>query len=946
MVIERNKAEDIGKYYDLLNHAEETEIRIFDPAKSFFVKNRADFISNVVNLSDSGKDVYAGLNERKGGGKSDEEVKYFSSIFIDFDVHGEAITDAEVQQNVFALNGKLKENNIKTSLAFSGRGYHIIIPFKRIEITNANREDIKKKINSFKNFLVEKFGVDSKTFNLSRVTRIIGTLNNSAEKLSYWMDYDGYNDNNEFIDFLNALYEQSLKEDSTNTVYVEGVKTNDNIEEGRKCKFFDEVGLQEKFPEGDRHTTLMKNLGVYTNFTGKFDLRKKFCTKQEMSEFELHGWDEKFKTGEMKTFNCGEIMNYCKQYNIKDVCSLCPYNNFRYNEKTNKNSKKTVKAGFEIKKLAYQHAIVVNGLHNTTMKEYMYNLFEVKFLAGNFSNYIFAINSSDFKEGDNQGYLIPLKNKKDLYEKFKHNPPIENFLEKIMLTQGYKSPTIDKLKKKLTEDGKSLFDHLIEIDLKTTNCLFYTKGHGIDESDMRSLSNDDMKDIVDEFINMNLNIDQKVTLAFESDFFIPDLAVTDMKKYQYYNPHKFLFTGTKAGKSTISSRMGHNAIRTTVKNLLGFATSDEINRGTLHENTLPYYLDEIQEDESKSMYGKLLSFMENGHVNIDVGKKSITCKGLSSLTFLGNPKDDLINKDVDNDIKIVGQFDSTLKMITNNYSALGSRIALTIFDPNTIRLSGSNEYTEDEIEDLDARFNYLRYVSSKPFSLLLKNPKVQEFLNTPFEKNYLTTLEGLAKNTDMKSFQEFLLGNVSSYRHTNGMAIRLAALEYLNDLINFDVDIKALLSTAKKQLHIIQSMNIDSFKEMIEGDATHSIISKYIKTMFDEERSEVKCFLYAAYSYIREGGSPTNIPYISLYKYMKNDNEYKKDNRSTGDITYQVVKFTNKIKQSYMIDVFEFDNKKFVTINNDKILKILFGEFAEINIYTGQNKLEVDDDGR
>ena len=933
MVSERNNRDDIEKYYNILNHEKETEIRVFNPAKSSFVKTKTEYINKVIELSDEGKDVYTGINERIESGKRDEDVKYLSTIFIDFDAHGDHISDEALQKDVYSLNNKLKDNGIKTSLAFSGRGYHILIPFKRIKVNESNRETIKKKIEYFKNFLIDKFAVDSKTFNLSRVTRVIGTYNNSAEKLSYWMDYTGYDDNDEFIDFIEALYKQNKSAESSNVKEVNGIKTSASIEGARKCKFFDEICLQEKMPEGSRHATLIKNLSVYTNFSGNKDLRKNFLKVQGMDEQEFVGWDEKFKNDEFRIFNCGEISNYCKEHNLKDVCSLCPYNNFRYNEKTNRSVKRAIRASFEVKKIFYQHGIVTSGIHNTTRKEYVYNLFEIKFLAGNFSSYCFTENESDLKEGDNERYLIPLKSNKRLYSIFLKNPPEEHILEKILISQGIKNKRVDTFIKKLNDNNKTVFDYLIEQDAKSTNCIFYTIGHGIDEADMKSLSNEDLKDIVEHYVRMGMNVDDKVSLAFESDFFVPDMSISDYKKYQYYNNHKFLFTGTKAGKSTISSRFGHNAIRTTVKNLLGFSTSDEINRGTLHENTNPYYLDEIQEDESKMMYGKLLSFMESGEVNIDVGKKSITCRGLSSLTFLGNPKDDLLASERINEIKIVSQFDSTLKLITNNYAALGSRIALVVFDPNTKRISGDSKLTEDEVNDLEAKFEYLRFITSKKFSLLLKNPSVLKFLDAPFEKNYQDALTELAKHTDMQSFKEFLVGNVSSHKHMNGMALRLAALEYMNDLINDDIDFKKLIDSAKKYLHIIQGININSFKEMIEGDITNSIMERYIKSLFDDEAAEIKCFLYAVYSYVRRNGSDKEIPFVGLEKYILEDNSYKPENRGTPEINYRALKHSSKLAQSYSIEISEIDGKRFILVNNDKPLKIIFGDFAKDNLF-------------
>jgi len=663
------------------------------------------------------------------------------------------------------------------------------------------------------------------------------------------------------------------------------------------------------------------------------DLRKDFLDKQGMNNQEFVGWDEKFKNKEFRIFNCGEISNYCKENNLKDVCSLCPYNNFRYNEKTNRSVKRAIRASFEVKNLFYQHAIITSGIHNTTRQEYVYNLFEIKFLAGNFSSFCFTENQSDLKEGDNERYLIPLRSNKKSYTTFLKNPPEQHILEKIAVANGTKKNGIDKLVKKLEDMNKTLFDYLIEEDMKSTNCIFYTVGHGIDEADMHSLSNEDLKEIVEDYVTMKFDLDEKVKIAFESDFFVPDMGISNYKKYQYYNNHKFLFTGTKAGKSTISGRFGHNAIRTTVKNLLGFSTSDEINRGTLHENVVPYYLDEIQEDESKMMYGKLLSFMESGEVNIDVGKKSITCRGLSSLTFLGNPKDDIMASDRINEIKIVGQFDSTLKLITNNFSALGSRIAYVVFDPNTKRITGNSKLTEHEIEDMDAKFEYLRFVTSQKFSRLLKVQNILDFLDSPFDKNYIDALTQLAKHTDMQSFKEFLVGNISSHKHMNGMALRLAALDYMNDLINGDIDYKKLIESAKKYVKTLQGINMASFKEMIEGDVTNSIMERYIKSLFNDEVQEVKCFLEATYNYIRENGSDEEIPFVALEKYISEDNQHKPANKGVPEINYRALKHSASLKQSYSIEISEINGKRFILISNDKPLKVIFGDYKKNNLF-------------
>ena len=936
---ERFNKDDATKYYDLLNHSYETELRLYNnkgrvPAKKMFVTGKSDFISKIEENLENNLNISAGINERESQKSGDDDVRFFGTVLIDFDAHDESESIDAVEKQANDLMLRFSNLDIKSSLAKSGRGYHILIPFKPVEITNENRDEWKNKIKTLRKHFVEKFGVDSSTFNLSRVSRVIGTYNIEAGTVSRWIDYKGYNDNFEFIDLINELYKHRETIDKVTKAVKSGV-IDDDLETNRQCPFFDKTALSTKFPEGERYNILVKNMAMYTNFIGKLDKRKKFCEFQDIPEQEFEGWDGAFKTGSFKKFNCGEIFNYSHRHGLKDVCNGCPYNNFRFSPaKIEFKNKVAKKAKFEVVKNLYQCGLTTIGQYGVITKKPIYSIHEISFLVGNPRAYAITINSSDLREGDNERFIIPLRANESLYEKFKNHPPNNILLLKIAKNLGI----AEKDSKQMIKDN-TFFDYIISEDLRHLDPILVTLGAGVDENDIKSLSNDDTKKIVEDYTTLGLSVDSSIILEMESKFFIPDITKTNFRTYQFYNPHSFCFTDTKAGKTTISSRIGHNAIRSTVKNLLGFATSDEINRGTLHNNIYPYFLDELSIDDSKSTYGKLLSYMEMGNVNIDVGKKSITCEGLSPLTFMGNPKDSLDPRDRNSSvIDIVNQFNNTLRMITDNFVAFGSRIGLVIFDPNTKRISGHQKFNEDEYDVLTAKYEYLRTMAAPIFSDLFRKKKIQRFLDTPFDKKYLDTIMMVADKATIESVKGFMRGSENSYKHMNGLALRLGCLEYLNDIINDNYDVGRIIEKSKEFLETCKSINLQSFKRMVDNPAVDEFIAKGYKKDYENEFLENKCVLSAIYNYIRANGKTKTVYTADIEKYILED-----DNRPDGRGPTSIIERCNmqRLEHHYRIEYNRLDAIAYFSIKDVKPLISIFGAFEEGNIFQAAEQLKI-----
>ena len=919
--------EDAEKYYDLLHHESETELRLYNnkhnsPARNFFVHSKDEFLSTIEDNLDKGMNISAGLNEREHLKGGDDDVKRLGCIMCDFDAHNEKQSIEEVEKQALDLVLRFSNNNIAASMAFSGRGYHVLIPFKAVVITKDNREEWKQKLKILRQHLVDKFGVDSATFNLSRVSRVVGTFNLSAKKISRWLDYRGYSDNFEFIDLINTLYKEnpiSIKMNDSETISTE-------VEAKRHCGFFDIVALNEKFPEGDRHSILIKNLAVYTNYTGNKELRESFCKFQGMELKEFGGWDDSFNAGTLKKFNCGEIYNYCKKRGIKDPCFKCPYNNFRYSEKKVGFTKKADKAKIVIMKNLFQANKTLIGEHDVITNVPVYNLFETRILVGNPFRYLLCLDESEVREGDQLKFVTPLKSNHELYDLFLEHPPEEKIQIKMAVNFG-----MDKKKaEKMAPDG-TLFDWLVTEDMKNINSYLRCLGSGVDEDDVKSLSNEDTKKLIEDYVTLGLNVDNRVKLAMESDFLLPDISTADFNTYQFYNNHKVIYTGTKAGKTTISMRMGHNAARTSIQNLMGFATGDEINRGTLHRYVRPVYIDELEEEQPKSLYGKLLSFLEMATVNIDVGKKSITCEGLSSITFLGNPKEiKEFSEKAESMSEIVRQFDSTLKSITSNFAAIGSRIGLIVFDPDTNRISGKQKFNEDELEILFAKTDYIRKIAAPVFTKMLRDPQIRAFLDSPFDKVYADTISAFSEKASVESVRKFMSGSLNSYKHTNGTAFRLACLDYMNDIINNNYDAVRIVERSKHYLDICKSINLRSFEKVVDNPDVNKFLSAGLKASFDNENLEMKAVVSSIYNYIREKGKKSTIYVGELHDYIANSN-YKPENRGVASIVDRLDK--HKLEQDYRIEFASIDGVEYFVIKDYYKLILLFGDFAKANIF-------------
>ena len=187
---------DIQAYYNFLDHKGETEIRVIDLKKEKilsidFVDNEKKFIDVCTKWNGKGN-VYAGINERKKGGRKREDVLSVKIIPLDIDApHPKELPAAENEmQKAKVVVEKIYNDFVrggfkKPMIVMSGNGYQILWKIPKIEITDKNRDIIEKKIHNFIKEMKKKYEENEVKIDqigdLPRILKIPGTKSIKGE---------------------------------------------------------------------------------------------------------------------------------------------------------------------------------------------------------------------------------------------------------------------------------------------------------------------------------------------------------------------------------------------------------------------------------------------------------------------------------------------------------------------------------------------------------------------------------------------------------------------------------------------------------------------------------------------------------------------------------------------------------------------------------------------
>jgi len=313
------KLDDIKQYYHLLGHSKPTEIRVFGgkfpEGRSVFVPNEEAFLREVKRYNvDEQVNVYAGYRDRIG--KKDRDVIASCGIFIEIDEHDVKKPEEKKKLEKYLLMVGLKVG----AIAFSGRGFHFYVPHDKIILSDDKERDGYRQLLRFlKDLLLkENIDIDPKCFDISRVTRVIGSWNHKRRACSKWVKINQLTDEEKRQNW--QILQQLFKAQRKELVKVEGSA----LQILQRCRISkDHPWLYEVLEKGilikedtGGNSVVFKNAAIILVAAGlkKDELKTvgqelaKFVQGRSLAAF--MGWVRKAEQGEISEVAEGEINRF------------------------------------------------------------------------------------------------------------------------------------------------------------------------------------------------------------------------------------------------------------------------------------------------------------------------------------------------------------------------------------------------------------------------------------------------------------------------------------------------------------------------------------------------------------------------------------------------------------------------------------------------------------
>lgn len=329
--------------------------------------------------------------------------------------------------------------------------------------------------------------------------------------------------------------------------------------------------------------------------------------------------------------------NYREYYEVQNICE--------FNEPT----------AVRITKLVLQ-ITEKKQIGETTVYRRKWSIYEAEVAAGHHPIFIIAPAMSKVESGWH--YLKRV----DDHEIFRKPPDLDHTgVQEIAQRVGINLNKLDK----------PVWATLVELHSK--HPIFFELTYPVPLKEVFKLR--DVKEVINDAITSGGILDSVVQFITPA-FLISALPEFVSPSVMRYNPHGFIITNTKIGKSSIAEKVGRRIEKHTIAGLIGFSDAKEVNEGFLHKKSDTVFIDEIEENkkEDPSVANGLLTLMENGDVILPRGK-GVECNTTSTIIFLGN----LENNALEGELHYINAFKTMLDKIHKNTEALGSRIGLILF---------------------------------------------------------------------------------------------------------------------------------------------------------------------------------------------------------------------------------------------------------------------------
>ena len=328
------------------------------------------------------------------------------------------------------------------------------------------------------------------------------------------------------------------------------------------------------------------------------------------------------------------------------------------------------------------------------------------------------------------------------------------------------------------------------------------------------------KNILNDFLLENGKLDSDFVYINRTNLINFGCKVnTELMKYQ---PHGILITNGGTGKSTFFKKVcGELKFdQAKAKNLLGFATANEVCPGSLNGQYKPTCLDDLDKNFTEGIIDELPSLMEQGAVVIGKGKQKILTQYSGQITITTN------TRGLDTE-EMVQRFNEIITKLSTTPQRLGRRLGYIIFTTKWQR-GEIIEYklSKRDIEVVRAITEIIfDKISGLAEKLIDENVKIQKFLNTK-DKEYTNLFTERVNKSELTNFlKEVFFSFAEGYTHQKGLAFKEALLEYFldeeNDLIklltnpNFNINIEKLINLCEEEWNNLKQLQLEIVEEFI-----------------------------------------------------------------------------------------------------------------------------------
>ncbi len=312
-------------HYRALQHggimSGQTEIRVFDKqyfnGKSWFVYSENEFIERSKILHKEKVRIYIGNNQRSTNKKTDIEVIALNALPVDIDGNPHTIENKPFCLELLRkYDTYMMQQGLPLSVGETAAGYCPYIFFdKPIEITDKNRQEIRELIQTFKEFVCKTFKhdkaeIDPVCFNLSRVTKEIGSFDFNRGGKTGWVREPVFVSTEKFFKLVKTLPQakvQSIENYDTSTP--------------KTCAFC-EYALKNQLKGKQRYGRVAPSMSAYIrDLPNKEALQKQYQAVQDPSRPDVNAlasWDRK-----PSKFWCGQLRHYAEENGLKTICEKC-----------------------------------------------------------------------------------------------------------------------------------------------------------------------------------------------------------------------------------------------------------------------------------------------------------------------------------------------------------------------------------------------------------------------------------------------------------------------------------------------------------------------------------------------------------------------------------------------------------------------------------------------